>query len=219
MKLKRRSASLWGPPPSRFFRLLRLVESSIAERPIRVSILGCSDGKFVIPAARRGHRVLAVDIDPVALFGGSKPGVGGPVKMPGLTARLNQENLQRTVRVVHADFVTFRAPRARSHLVFTSGSIQYSYNLRHSLHAVIKAIQSFALSGGFVYVDYMLPLIDQHLTRPNFFARGALREHFPAPNWQIIYDRVLPPLRERAHVDNPEDHVHHWGHLLALRLR
>src|SRR5690554_447379 len=49
-----RTASLWGTPPSRYYQLLRRVEADKRER-LAVAIVGCSDGKFVLPAARRGH--------------------------------------------------------------------------------------------------------------------------------------------------------------------
>jgi SAM-dependent methyltransferase len=210
---------MWGNPPSRFYRLLQIVEAAFPVRSLSIAILGCSDGKFVLPAARRGHRVLAIDIDRVALFGGEKPGVGGVAWMPGLVARLQQEKLHDRVNVIEADFVGGGPPQRAAHLAVTSGSIQYSRNLRHSVRAIVASIQSYVRPRGYLYVDYMLPTEEKHRERENFLVRGALRALFPATEWQILYDRVLPPQPEKAHVDNPVDHFHHWGHLLARRQR
>ena len=80
-------------------------------------------------------------------------------------------------------------------------------------------VWSFVRPRGYLYIDYMLPMEQKHRERENFFARGALHALFPATEWHVLYDRVLPPLLEKAHVDNPVDHFHHWGHLLARRQR
>ncbi|MBI2808675.1 MAG: hypothetical protein HYX68_27110 [Planctomycetes bacterium] len=161
--------------------------------------------------------MLAIDIDQVALFGGKKPGIGGEVWMPGLVARLQQEKLHHRVDVVQADFVEGKPAQRAAHLAVTSGSIQYSRNLQHSVRAIVASIQSFVRPRGYLYIDYMLPMEQKHRERENFFARGALHALFPATEWHVLYDRVLPPLLEKAHVDNPVDHFHHWGHLLARR--
>lgn len=65
-----------------------------AESEATVAVVGASDGKFVIPLAAVGHRVIAIERDPVALH-------GGPVRLPdgteahsaGLIERLKQERL------------------------------------------------------------------------------------------------------------------------------
>src|SRR5262245_20787117 len=74
-------------------------QSDRREQP-DLAVLGCADGKFVLPAARLGFRVLAIDIDEIALYGGPKPGVGGTVTMPGLVARLGKEKLRPLLHVV-----------------------------------------------------------------------------------------------------------------------
>lgn len=213
-----RTRSLWGSPPARYYRFIKLVEESIVARPLAVSILGCSDGKFVLPVARKGHRVLAVDIDEVALFGGLKACPTGQVRMAGLVNRLQAEGLEENVHVVHGDFVEY-SPTQQSHATFTSGSIQYSYNLKHRLAELVQRIQDYVAPGGFVYIDYMLPLEEKHLARENFIRKGGLAVYFPKDTWTVRYDRVLGPLFEKGHVDNPADHYHHWGHFCARRGR
>lgn len=213
-----RTTSLWGRPPSRFYRYLSQVEAAFPIRPLTFSILGCSDGKFVLPLARKGHTVHAVDIDALALFGGEKTGPTGPVQMPGLVARLQAEGLSHRVTVAHSDFIA-HPPDCRFHAVFTSGAIQYSHNLRHDVHTILSAIKSCVRKLGFLYFDYMLPLDATHCLRPNYFKPGELRRHFQPPAWRVLRDRVLPPLLEKGHVDNPCDHYHHWGHMCVRRLQ
>ena len=51
--------------------MIRKVEGAL-RRPLTACVVGCSDGKFVLPLLRRGHAVSAYDIDAVAIFGGEK---------------------------------------------------------------------------------------------------------------------------------------------------
>src|SRR5262249_47614938 len=137
----RKTTSLWGRPPSRYYALLRRAESSRPASRLHLAVLGCSDGKFVLPAARRGFTVLAVDVDEIALFGGTKIGPDGPTYMPGLRARLESEGLSRLVEIVHADLAECE-PRRPSDVVITSGALQYSRNMKHSMDEMMKRVQS-----------------------------------------------------------------------------
>lgn len=211
-----KTASLWGKPPSRYYRFLKRVESAIAKRPLRIAILGCSDGKFVLPAARRGHSVFAIDFDTIALNGGTKIGPDGQIRMLGLRKRLMLEGLVKRVTVVEGDFITYNPPK-KFHAVLTSGSVQYSRNLRYSIQEIIEKLKHHVMNGGYIYIDYMLPLEKKHLGRENFPNRHEWQRFFPKESWRMINNRVLPPLFEAAHVDNPVDHYHHWGHLCAQR--
>jgi hypothetical protein len=136
--------------------------------------------------------------------------------MPGLIARLRAEDLDKTADIVHADFVGYQ-PKIQYHAVFTSGSVQYLRNLKHPIHCIIVSIQSFVAPGGFLYVDYMLPSEPEHVDRANYLSKDGWQGFFPEPTWTVLYNRVLPPLLDRAHVDLPIDHFHHWGHLLVRR--
>jgi hypothetical protein len=162
----KRTSSLWGTPPTRYYTFLATVEEKFSARPLQIAILGCSDGKFVVPAARRGHQVLAIDIDQIALFGGEKIGPAGKVYMPGLKARLRSEGLEDRVQVVYGDFVEYM-PDAQYHAVFTSGAIQYSRNLKHSIHTMIVRVQAYVAPGGYIYIDYMLPMEERYAGREN----------------------------------------------------
>lgn len=213
-----RTSSLWGKPPTRYYKFIRTVEGAFPSMALRVAILGCSDGKFVLPAARRGHSVLAMDIDEIALFGGNKLGPAGAVHMMGLRERLRAEHLSDLVNIVHADFVEYRS-RKRFHAVFTSGAVQYSRNLKHPLEKIIERLKAYVVDHGYIYVDYMLPIEHQHKERDNYPTKEAWSSFFEAKGWRLIHNRVLPPLFETAHVDNPVDHYHHWGHLLAQKTR
>jgi hypothetical protein len=211
------TASLWGATPSRYYRFLRLVEHEIASRPVRFAVLGCADGKFVLPAARRGFSVVAIDVDEVALFGGCKVEFDGTkVEMPGLLSRLQGERLEAQVQILSGDFVTLRCAK-HFHAVFTSGAVQYSRNLVYSFDEIVKAVQSYVAPGGLLYVDYMLPWEEKYRGRPICPEKQAWTVAFPPLSWSVLHNRVVAPTSDGPHVEMPFVHHHQWGHLLAKK--
>lgn len=214
--IMKKTSSLWGNPPKRYYKFLKLIEGQFNTKPLRIAILGCSDGKFVVPAARRGHCVFAIDVDGIALFGGEKIGPSGKVHMPGLIDRLRIEGLQDLVQVVNGDFVE-HIPDVQYHGVFTSGAVQYSRNLKHAMSKIVSSIQAYVMPSGYIYIDYMLPMEERYKDRDNYPGRERWQQFFSTSEWRILYNRVLPPVPEKAHVDLPVDHIHHWGHLLAQK--
>lgn len=71
-----------------------------------VCVAGASDGKYVLPLARRGLHVIAIERDPLALEGGPVmlPGPT-PGTMAGLRKRLAAEQLTHRARIVQADIL------------------------------------------------------------------------------------------------------------------
>jgi len=155
-----------------------------------LAVLGCADGKFVLPAARRGFSVLAVDVDHVALYGGPKPGIGGLVSMPGLVSRLGTEGLVRRVDVVCADFATV-TPRPMDS-VFISGAIQHSRNLPRTAEELLNAALGFVRPGGLFYLDYMLPYEAKYIGRPNCPGAEWWRQRLTRlDGWHVVHHRGL----------------------------
>ena len=213
-----RTMSLWGRPPSRYYSYIRRLEEQVRGRKPSLAVLGCADGKFVLPAARRGFRVLAVDVDEVALFGGPKAdGIGGPVRMAGLSARLEAEGLSALVEVVLGDLTEGIYPRSYDG-VLSSGAIQYSRNMPRDAKYLVTAVIGYAKPGGLVYIDYMLPYETKYIGRPNCPPAGWWRHHLNSrDDIEVLYNRVMRPTLDRAHVEYPVDHYHQWGHALLRK--
>lgn len=211
-----RTASLWGEPPSRYYRFLRRVRKETTGQTPSLTVLGCADGKFVVPAARQGLRVVAIDVDDVALFGGHKPGLTGDVYMPGLAARLRTEGLTDRVSVVHENFMSL--PAHESDAVFASGAFQYSFNSTHTAEELLEAAMQFVAPRGLFYVDYMLPFEAKYKGRPNCPDADWWRTKIAnLRGWDVLHHRVLPPVPDIPHVEYPEPHSHQWGHLFLRR--
>jgi hypothetical protein len=211
-----RTASLWGKPPSRYYSFLKRLKDRFTDASgLTLAVVGCADGKFVLPAARMGIRVVAVDVDEIALFGGQKDGV----HMPGLEHRLRAEGLTGQVEVICGDFMSTGAD-ARTHGVLTSGALQYSRNLPYRLEGMVQRVTDHALVNGLLYIDYMLPFEDKYKGRPICPEAGWWKSYFQSrDDWRVLYNRVLPPVVDHAHIEYQVDHFHQWGHLMAERLR
>lgn len=212
-----KTASLWGAPPSRFYSFLRRLRQRSTGANPTLAVFGCADGKFVLPAARQGFKVWAIDIDEVALFGGYKEDASGRVRVPGLAARVKAEELDDLVEIQHGDF-TDVAPGRMFDGVFTSGALQYSTNIERSLESMVTLVGDHVRGGGLFYIDYMLPYEEKYQGRPNCPEAPWWKEYFQRhPEWRVLYNRVMPPTLDRAHLEYPVDHYHQWGHVLAER--
>ena len=235
-----RTTSAWGTPPRRFMRLITRLERSSLSR-LQTCIVGCSDGKFVLPLARRGHSVVGYDIDPIALYGGWKDfpivkeptpavvysGRDTPLKsydkesrnIAGLYSRLNAEGFLERCKVIETDFYRSRQVE-KFDFVFTSCSIQYKSNRDLDVRDMVKSLQDAVRHGGALAMDYMLPLEDSHDDKaPHFFRTGQLRKLFPTDQWRVdYYTEAKIPVFENAHVDRCADHFHKFGYLVARKV-
>lgn len=213
-----KTASLWGPPPTRFYRFLRLLESELSLGQRRIAVLGCADGKFVLPAARRGYDVLAIDVDRIALFGGTKEDQSGTVRIPGLASRLLSEGLDKGVTIRCGDFVALRPECDLSPAVLTSGSIQYSLNMPRTAEELLNAALGYVAPGGFFYIDYMLPYEDKYKGRPNCPDWSWWQSTLDRlTGWRILHHRWGRPVLDPPHVEFASPHFHQWGHALLRR--
>jgi hypothetical protein len=180
-----------------------------------LAILGCSDGTYVLPAARRGFEVLALDIDQVSLYGGMTK-VGQEVtQVMGLEERLNREGLLDRVTIINEDYVT-HTPGSLYSGVFTSGSVHYQENAKHSLADIIKSIQAYVAPRGILDLEYI------HLSERNnnpdryYLTRDEVTQYFQTNEWRVTSNKRKTYM-EDPNPRNPEVHTITWGRLYAER--
>jgi hypothetical protein len=211
-----RTASSWGSPPSRHYRFLSHVERLFPNRKPSLTVVGCADGKFVMPAARRGWRIFAVDVDTRMIDGcEAEPSIGVPVPVPGLMRRLDEEGLGRLVNVVRGDFMTSDLPPADA--LWTSGALQYSNNIPYGIEALTDRLGTLLHGNGRVYIEYMLPVEQRFESRPNCPPLSWWVESFPLRGWSILSHTHAYETPDGPHPYAPWHHVHSWGRLLAAR--
>lgn len=232
-----KTTSCWGNPPSRLYHFINRLPPHIND----VCIVGCSDGKFVFPFLRKGYRVTAIDIDKTALYGGMKQRPierkkievlkyvssntrpqydqlpTEAIQIDGLWKRCKKEHLTSNLNIIETDF--YRNPPNKSFdVLFTSCSLQYKTNRSIPLEYIMNTLKNHVEIGGFLYMDYMMPLEDTHDWKSDhFFRSGQIKQYF-SNGWKILYNREMHhPIFEAAHIDRPEDHFHRFGYILARK--
>lgn len=235
-----KTKSIWGNPPTRLYNLIKLAENNWG-KDFTACVVGCSDGKFLMPFAREEIYVTGYDIDEIALYGGSKlfPIVENKVKynyskdfkskeykleerkVLGVLDRLKKENLEDFAKIEKRDFYR-NLPTEKFNVVFTSCSLHYSANKDFSLEDKIKKLQSIVLPNGYLYIDYMMAIEeDDYELYPSskFFRKKEILSYFDS-SWEIISIKENnSPSFEGAHVDCVRDHFHRFGYILARRLK
>lgn len=238
-----KTTSIWGAAPTRLYKFKSRLQSKFGSQA-KICIVGASDGKFVFPFLRSGMAVTAYEIDKIAVHGGEKefpkaqPNVEqeeyvpnpdrNPIykKVPsefrqilGLKKRAELEGLSELLTIREENF--YKQPPQESYEgVFTSCSIPYPSNFDIPLAQIMKSLLKPVKAGGYLYMDYMLPLEDCHSWRPeHYIRRGTLNRYFKAGEWNMIHWREQRnPVFEAAHVDRPENHFHRFGYILVERL-
>lgn len=182
-----------------------------------VTVIGASDGKFVLPLAEAGYDVIAIENDPLALCGGEVllP-VSGFAYAPGLVERLKEADLQQRVRIVAEDFLDTEVDGLVSDAVWTSCSWHYSVNHRRPLSEFVTRMQQLVQPGGLCGAEFMMPSDDRHDEIEHYTTPNALASHF-GDAWTTLLVLQTAPFLERAHVGQMHDHTHRMGMLMATK--
>ena len=235
-----KTKSIWGIPPKRLYNLITRAEEDFGKN-FTACIVGCSDGKFLMPFARKQIRVTGYDIDDIALYGGVKdfPIIDKKVKyiyskkfvsknyelekrrVCGIIERLEKEKLSGYANIEKRDFYR-NLPKEKFNVVFTSCSLHYSANKDFTLEDKTKKLQSIVLQNGYLYIDYMMAIDEEdydNYPESKFYRKKEILNYFN-DDWEILSFRENNnPSFEGAHVDCVRDHFHRFGYILARRVK
>ena len=235
-----KTKSIWGVAPTRLYRLIRLANETFKGKEWNACIVGCSDGKFLIPFAREHHKVTGYDIDTIDLFGGQKdfpiykkrkvkPEYSKNFKSPnyplekrivvGLQDRIKIEHLEDYAYIEERNFYE-NPPKQKFDVVFTSCSLHYTINNRFTLQDKINKLKNIVKDGGILYIDYMMALDESDFANyPDYkFFRNGEAAKFLGDDFEIISNyEQKKPVFEAAHVVTSYDHFHRFGYLLAKK--
>ena len=211
-----KTRSVWQKTKTFFSLFLDQLHAPFSETG-SICIVGASDGKFVLPLTERGWRVIAIEVDNTALY-------GGPVEFPetgqqeilGLIKRLRIEGLEQHIEIINDDFLVCRVPGPCS-AVFTSCSWHYSRNRHRPILEFIERMQAIVEEGGIFCAEYMMPCEPQHEGKEHYLKEGELRKHFTR-DWEVMEEFYTVPFVEEAHVGNLVDHIHRMGFFIARKV-
>lgn len=184
-----------------------------------VAVVGASDGKFVLPLAAAGYRVLAIERDPIALNGGDVTLPGGTrARALGLGDRLDLEDLRDQVQIVDGDFLDLGFPGLDMpcDAVWTSCSWHYSANHHRPLAEFVRRMQQLVGDGGVFGAEFMMPVERRHHLIEHYTSPEKLSQYF-TDRWTVLLTLRTGEFTERPHIGQPEAHTHRMGLLLATR--
>ncbi|WP_129841586.1 SAM-dependent methyltransferase [Streptomyces sp. RFCAC02] len=212
-----RTRSLWEHTLTFFPQFLATLRERITP-DATVTVVGASDGKFVLPLAAAGYHVIAVERDAVALHGGSVrlPG-DSQAHAQGLIDRLRLEGLHNRVQVVEDDFLTCEPSRLECEAIWTSCSWHYSANHHRPLAEFVDRMQRLVRPGGVFGAEFMLPVEGRHLTIEHYTSPERLRQYFLG-DWEVLLTLRTNEFSERPHVGQLHHHTHRMGLLMATRM-
>ncbi|MEV8517438.1 hypothetical protein [Dactylosporangium sp. NPDC051484] len=208
--------SLWEHTLTFFPQFLARLKEHAAPNAT-VAVVGASDGKFVLPLVAAGYRVIAIERDPQALYGGNVhlPGDVSTYAM-GLLDRLKLEAFHDRVQIVDQDFLDAEPLGTICEAVWTSCSWHYSANHHRPLADFITRMQHLVLPNGLFGAEFMMPNEPSHHMIENYTTSEDLRRYF-ASFWNIMLTLQTDEFTERAHIGQPYDHTHRMGLILATR--
>lgn len=235
-----KTKSIWGKPPTRLYKLMNVAEKQFNNN-FTTCIVGCSDGKFLMPFARKGHLITGYDIDEIALYGGEKyfPIINKKKKYKynkefesekfklerkrvyGTVERLKKEGIEKNAIIEKRDFYK-NVPSTKFDVVFTSCSLHYTANMIFSLREKIEKLQSIVAKNGLLYIDYMMAIDEndyKNYPECKFFRKGEIKKYFD-DNWKIV--SIIEnnhPSFEGAHVDCVINHFHRFGYIFAQKIK
>ncbi|WP_280339743.1 class I SAM-dependent methyltransferase [Nocardia neocaledoniensis] len=183
-----------------------------------VTVVGASDGKFVLPLAAAGYTVIAVENDPRALYGGEVllPG-SGLAYAPSLAERVAAAGLTSRVQIKPHDFLNAELSELQAHAVWTSCSWHYSANHHRPLSEFIGRMKDLLAPSGLLGAEFMMPVEDHHYLIEHYTTPDKLFRYFPSDAWEVFLTLSTNPFIERPHVGQLHDHTHRMGVLFAAK--
>ncbi|EYT79846.1 hypothetical protein CF54_28905 [Streptomyces sp. Tu 6176] len=208
--------SLWEHTLTFFPQFLATLRGRVAPDST-VAVVGASDGKFVLPLAAAGYRVVAIERDALAVHGGEVrlPG-DSQVRAMGLIDRLELEELHDRVQVIEEDFLAENPLDVPCEAVWTSCSWHYSANHHRPLAEFVDRMQRLVRPGGVFGAEFMMPVEKRHHLVEHYTAPERLHRHFLG-DWDVLLTLRTNEFIERPHIGKPHDHIHRMGLLLAVR--
>ncbi|MFA6547622.1 MAG: SAM-dependent methyltransferase [Candidatus Magasanikbacteria bacterium] len=209
--------SIWQNTKTFFPLFESFIEKSDNPRPV-VCIVGASDGRFVVPLARKNYDIIAVENDPIMINGGV---VEGPnktkINVLGLKERLKIEQLSSSVKIIENNFLDADLPFLVD-AVFTSSTWDCTINHNSSLKEYINKMQVILKPSGLFCAEYMMPCEEKHLNVEHFLDERKINNFFNE-DWQILEEFFTPVFIDEPHVGKIFPHNHRMGFFVAKKIK
>ena len=210
-----KTKSIWNEPNERFYKYLKNVEKYNLEKNILV--IGCSDGTYVIPAARKGFYVTALDIDKSAIYGSEPIMIDNKyIENIGLEGRLKKENLCDKVYYEVCDYMKWKSEKKYS-LIFTSGSIHYEFNTKYNADDMIYKMIDMLCNNGILLLEYIHEDENTDNNR-HFVTKSFIEKILKNRNDIRILSHKVKTYIEQANPRENKVHTIKWGRIYIQKL-
>lgn len=184
-----------------------------------ICIVGASDGRYVIPLAKEGYLVTAIESDPILINGGVVTGPNDTeIMITGLRKRLDTEDVTAKVKIINNNFLEINFPLLGD-AIFTSSTWDCSINHSQPLRKYIEKMQKIVKIGGVFCAEYMMPCEPHHYTVEHFLEEKAINEYFNSEKWEIVEEFYTPIFKDKPHIGKITPHNHRMGYFMAIKLK
>lgn len=209
-----KKGNLWYPPTKSLYVFLDKIEQS--GLPKTLAVLGCADGNYVVPAVKRGFKVLAIDIDEIALYGGDTFINNKKVKIIGMEKKLERLGLEKMVTIIKGSYLEYKTNLTYSGVI-ASESTHYEANSKYAPEEIMDIIKNYVSIEGlllFEHIHYSQRNNDSKL----YLTSGKLKSFFRLPCWKINSSKKKTYLEE-PNIRKDKIHEIILGRLHAQRMR
>ena len=214
---KIKTKSVWQNTKT-FFPLFADFIEKQQKNSLTICIIGASDGRFVIPLAKNGYQVIAIENDPILINGGV---VDGPNKKKidvlGLKKRIEIEKVSSNVKIIENNFFDVDLSFSVD-AIFTSSTWDCSLNHSHPVKVYLDKMIKIVKPTGLFCAEYMMPCEEKHKNIEHFLEEGKINIFFNK-NWQVLEEFYTPIFEDNPHIGKIIPHKHRMGFFMAKKLK
>ena len=149
-----KTKGVWEHPLRRFYKFLEYCEKY--NLPKTILIIGSADGNLAIAAAKKGFKVLAVEMNEKLIFGGDPVIIDGKsVELIGMLKRIELEgDIDGLITYKLGDYMDLDN-NPKFSLIFTSNSIHYPENLKYKAEDLVGKMVDLLDDNGVLLLEYI----------------------------------------------------------------
>ncbi len=193
-----------------------LLKEKVKGKSLDICIVGASDGRFVIPLALNGHKVLAIENDPMSLDGCFIEINGSTKQYLGIVEKVKNLNLEKSVTISESSFMDFQTNN-KFDVVFTSSSWDCGKNDGTVVEDFVKKMQNLVKQDGILCAEYMMKFEEIHLNNPNLLEVGEINKFFNN-DWEILDEFYTSVFNDIPHIKKLTIHKHKMGFIMLKKL-
>lgn len=208
--------SVWQNTKTFFPLFLNYLEQQ-NKKNLTICIVGASDGRFVVPLAKKGYNVIAIENTPLMIDGGvADVGNEQKINILGLKKRLELHSVSSKVKIIKNNFLDLES-NFLVDAIFTSSTWDCSINHKYPVSEYLGKMKNLLKKNGIFCSEYMMPCEEKHKNIEHFLSEGVINNYFDH-NWQLLEEFYTPIFNDPPHIGKTIPHIHRMGFFLAKKI-